>query len=850
MPFFVQNGYPVFTNDDGLPLENGYVFIGVQNLNPLSNPQQAFWDENLTIVATNIRTRGGYAVFNGSPGQIFTENAFSLLVQNEDRETIYFNPDASSIETGPIDQDLSGIANGYLPVGFVTEQNGFVYPGFIEDGTNAISAGAFPELFSLVNSLDYLEDNGNGTFNILPFGLDTGWVINSDWQGVTFTIIHNLGKVLTELDVVFEVSSLGTDAMAIRLLDSSFDIAAATTSGVVAYADTTDRFLLRTGNIGIDIIDTDGSRLLLNTQSWFYRVTVKRRDLPFPGQVKAQVLQNQDALTTLKRESGWIANSDWTNVSFTFAHSLDELQPFVEFWVSTDGTFENSFRIGFATDEDNAKGVTLFIRDENTIAIQTGTNGILVTADNATITGTQGAPVTLAAQAWFYNIVVYKPQLVTNISETTENAVQIISLPGSAVNLSPSADVGNSVEYIIKPSAPGVTINPPAGNSIIRGLRDRTEPGTSGKFNTRPNQALRLTKIGNALLYDESFDKVTDPAALPINTGLSCAWSSDRRYLAVGFVGSPTIAIYDWISGSPVKITDPAILPNGNGTGVAWSPDARYLAVATSLSPFVTIYDWDTGVPIKIADPAVLPTGTGLGCTWSPDGRYLVVTHQVSPFVTIYDWDSGTPVKVTNPAALPTGDGQGCRWSPDNRYLSIAHTTSPFITIYDWTTGSPVKITNPAVLPPATGFECDWSSDSRYLVVGHSSNPFITIYDWISGDPVKITNPATLPPGNGTGVAWSPDGEYLAVAHTTSPFVTIYDQATSGALIKVANPSVLPTGNGQSSTWSPDGRYLVVAHGTSPFITIYDTVSLVGNCWQIQLVDGPEIRSGDFGSIT
>jgi len=53
--------FPVFSDIDGQPLENGYIWIGAVNLNPQTNPINVYWDSSLTISATQpIRTLGGY----------------------------------------------------------------------------------------------------------------------------------------------------------------------------------------------------------------------------------------------------------------------------------------------------------------------------------------------------------------------------------------------------------------------------------------------------------------------------------------------------------------------------------------------------------------------------------------------------------------------------------------------------------------------------------------------------------------------------------------------------------------------------------------------------------------------
>jgi hypothetical protein len=48
----VEVPYPVFTNRDGSPIDNGYVWVGVANLQPQTNPVQVYFDRDLTQLAT------------------------------------------------------------------------------------------------------------------------------------------------------------------------------------------------------------------------------------------------------------------------------------------------------------------------------------------------------------------------------------------------------------------------------------------------------------------------------------------------------------------------------------------------------------------------------------------------------------------------------------------------------------------------------------------------------------------------------------------------------------------------------------------------------------------------------
>lgn len=70
----VSPPYPTFSDRNGNPLDNGYIFVGDPNVDPQSNPVACFFDEALTIPAVQpIRTINGYASNAGTPARIFID---------------------------------------------------------------------------------------------------------------------------------------------------------------------------------------------------------------------------------------------------------------------------------------------------------------------------------------------------------------------------------------------------------------------------------------------------------------------------------------------------------------------------------------------------------------------------------------------------------------------------------------------------------------------------------------------------------------------------------------------------------------------------------------------------------
>jgi hypothetical protein len=95
----IQPPYPAFAGADGLPLENGYIWVGTVNLNPQVNQIAVYWDATLTIPAVQpIRTLNGYPVYQGTPSRFYVGSDYSIQVLNSKGSVVYtsFNGNFSS----------------------------------------------------------------------------------------------------------------------------------------------------------------------------------------------------------------------------------------------------------------------------------------------------------------------------------------------------------------------------------------------------------------------------------------------------------------------------------------------------------------------------------------------------------------------------------------------------------------------------------------------------------------------------------------------------------------------------------------------------------------------------------
>jgi hypothetical protein len=110
----VTGPYPIFTDLDGTPLDDGYLYIGAINDDPETNPIQVFFDSNLTIPATQpIRTSNGYAYRNGTPALLYAGGEFSITIRNKRNEFVLYSPvgygfDPAAVSASVVKNDFIG----------------------------------------------------------------------------------------------------------------------------------------------------------------------------------------------------------------------------------------------------------------------------------------------------------------------------------------------------------------------------------------------------------------------------------------------------------------------------------------------------------------------------------------------------------------------------------------------------------------------------------------------------------------------------------------------------------------------------------------------------------------------
>lgn len=190
----VQTPLTVLQDRDGQPLDNGFIFVGVENLNPQTNPIIVYADPTLTIIVPQpLRTLAGYIYVNGTPAQIFVaETNYSLRVLDKNANTVFnasskFNPNLTAVTQSfgnnttliattafvqSAVQPLQAAIQALYPVGTIYINSGIStnpasYLGF---GTwTAFGAGRVPVGFNAGNPLfDAAEETGGSADSTLP----------------------------------------------------------------------------------------------------------------------------------------------------------------------------------------------------------------------------------------------------------------------------------------------------------------------------------------------------------------------------------------------------------------------------------------------------------------------------------------------------------------------------------------------------------------------------------------------------------------------------------------------------------------------------------------------------------
>ena len=150
----VTEPFPIFHDDDGTPLENGMIYVGEANQDPRTNPVAVFFDEALTVPASQpIRTLGGRPAYQGAPTNLYiSEAAYSITVQNRHGSPIV---------------DAADVQSDFVTLNALAASGGSGLVGFIQAGTGAVARTAQAKMRETVSVTDFgAVGNGGGDLGV------------------------------------------------------------------------------------------------------------------------------------------------------------------------------------------------------------------------------------------------------------------------------------------------------------------------------------------------------------------------------------------------------------------------------------------------------------------------------------------------------------------------------------------------------------------------------------------------------------------------------------------------------------------------------------------------------------
>lgn len=153
--------FEAFMDVDGSPLEDGYIYIGADSMDPEANPIAAFFDSALSVPAPQpIRTKGGYPSNAGAPSRIYVgPSSYSVRVKNKNSTTIH--------------SDLS-----------ITSPTDSSSISFIQAGQGAVERGAQEKMRDFVSVKDF-GAIGDGAVHLLSERFSTLGSAQAEYPFVT-----------------------------------------------------------------------------------------------------------------------------------------------------------------------------------------------------------------------------------------------------------------------------------------------------------------------------------------------------------------------------------------------------------------------------------------------------------------------------------------------------------------------------------------------------------------------------------------------------------------------------------------------------------------------------------------
>jgi hypothetical protein len=180
----VETPFKTYTGLDGKPLDQGFVYFGQPNQNPITDPVTVYWDAAGTMPASQpLRTTNGYIVRSGTPANVFFDGAYSELVQTKAGVQVFY---ARTSDEFSIATQVSNLAKqaGASLIGFIQAGVGAVKRTVQDELRDTIKITQFGGAVGVTNAANKAAlqkaiaaaDAAGGGYVVVPGGINYGYV--------------------------------------------------------------------------------------------------------------------------------------------------------------------------------------------------------------------------------------------------------------------------------------------------------------------------------------------------------------------------------------------------------------------------------------------------------------------------------------------------------------------------------------------------------------------------------------------------------------------------------------------------------------------------------------------------
>jgi len=157
--------YPSFFDVAGIPLENGYIYVGQPGLEAQSSPKASFFDTAMTIptgtdTGAAVRTLAGFPVRGGAAAMIYVDGDFSITVRDKNGVLLYSALNRTFA--------FGSVAAGGLPIQAPDGNFGVTGFGFLDEVNSGLVRQGAGVVQSVILGNVISQQNAAGTQFLLP----------------------------------------------------------------------------------------------------------------------------------------------------------------------------------------------------------------------------------------------------------------------------------------------------------------------------------------------------------------------------------------------------------------------------------------------------------------------------------------------------------------------------------------------------------------------------------------------------------------------------------------------------------------------------------------------------------